>query len=261
MEPILTAENLTKIFGGLTAVYEFTLSLKRGEILGLIGPNGAGKTTVFNMISGYHAPTRGAIRFEGRLLNGRKAHRISKMGIARTFQNIRLFPDLSALENVMLAFHCRVKASFISATLRLPGYVREEKAMAANAEKLLLEVGLLDFADEPASSLPYGYQRRLEIARALGTSPKLLLLDEPAAGMNPNETRDLMNLILKVKKDFELTVLLIEHDMTFVMEICERLIVLDHGITIAEGLPRDIQDDPHVVEAYLGDARMGPGIR
>jgi branched-chain amino acid transport system ATP-binding protein len=257
LKPLLAIENVIKDFGGLRAVDGFTASLNRGEILGLIGPNGAGKTTIFNLLSGYHAPTEGKIFFEGHILNNKKPSRITRLGIARTFQNIRLFPDLTVLENVMLAFHCRMRSSFIAATLRLPGYLREERTMHEGALKLLAEVDLLDQSEELAANLPYGHQRRLEIARALGTRPKLLLLDEPAAGMNPNETRDLMELIRKVKKEFNLTVFLIEHDMKFVMEICERIIVLDFGVVIAEGPPHVIQNDSRVIEAYLGDSRIG----
>jgi branched-chain amino acid transport system ATP-binding protein len=255
MTEIFRAENLTMRFGGLVAVSGFDLALRKGEIVGLIGPNGAGKTTVFNMIAGYHAPTEGKIRFEEKVLNGRKAHEITKLGIARTFQNIRLFPDLKVIENMMLAYHCRIRSSFIGAVFHFPLYRREEKEMLRKAMLLLEDVGLADSAGERSSSLPYGKQRKLEIARALGTGPKLLLLDEPAAGMNPSETQELLDLILRLREQFGLTILLIEHDMKFVMKICERIKVLDYGITIAEGTPNKIQNDPKVIEAYLGEVR------
>jgi len=234
---VLSVGHLTMKFGGLVAVNDFNLELEKGEIVGLIGPNGAGKTTVFNMIAGYYVPTEGSILFQGRPIQGRKANQITKAGIARTFQNIRLFSELSVIENVMIGFHCRIRSTFLGATLKLPLYRREEKRMAEGAMKLLEEVDLTDVAHEKATSLPYGKQRRLEIARALATGPALLLLDEPAAGMNPSETQDLLQLILRIRKDYELTVFLIEHDMKFVMEICERLKVLDYGTTIAEGPP------------------------
>ena len=252
---LLTVEHITMKFGGLIAVNDFDLALEKGEIVGLIGPNGAGKTTVFNMIAGYYTPTEGTIRYQGNSIAGQKANRITKAGIARTFQNIRLFTELSVIEYVMIGYHCRIRSTFLGATLRFPLYRREEKMMVEGAMNLLKEVGLEDVAREMSTSLPYGKQRRLEIARALATGPKLLLLDEPAAGMNPNETQDLLQLILKLRKDFDLTVFLIEHDMKFVMEICERLKVLDYGTTIAEGTPHEIQNNPRVIEAYLGEVQ------
>jgi len=250
-----SAEHLAMKFGGLIAVNDFDLALEKGEIVGLIGPNGAGKTTVFNMIAGYYVPTGGKVTFAGRDITGKKANQITKAGIARTFQNIRLFTELSVIENVMIGYHCRIKSSFLSATLRLPLYRREEETMRTGAMNLLKEVGLEDVAGETSSALPYGKQRRLEIARALATGPKLLLLDEPAAGMNPIETQALLDLILRLRKDYDLTVLLIEHDMKFVMQICERIKVLDYGVTIAEGTPYEIQNNTRVIEAYLGEVK------
>lgn len=248
-----TVRNLTMKFGGLVAVNDFDITLKKGEIVGLIGPNGAGKTTVFNMIAGYYAPTSGTIHFQGKLLNGKKANEITRSGVARTFQNIRLFTELTVVENVMIAYHCRLRSSFFGAALRLPLYRREEKQMYEGAMEFLREVELEDLSREQAGSLPYGMQRRLEIARALATGPQLLLLDEPAAGMNPNETQDLLQLILRLREKYRLTVFLIEHDMKFVMQLCERIQVLDYGTTIASGTPEEIQQNERVIEAYLGE--------
>jgi branched-chain amino acid transport system ATP-binding protein len=249
-----STNNLTMKFGGLIAVNDFNVTLKHGEIVGLIGPNGAGKTTVFNMIAGYYPPTEGTIVFQGNVIGGKKANEITKLGIARTFQNIRLFTELSVVENVMIAYHCRIHSTFLGAVLRLPLYRKEEKMMYEGAMEYLREAGLDDLAKEPSGSLPYGKQRRLEIARALATGPQLLLLDEPAAGMNPNETQELLQLVLHLRDKYNLTIFLIEHDMKFVMQICERMKVLDYGTTIAEGTPEEIQNNERVIQAYLGEA-------
>jgi branched-chain amino acid transport system ATP-binding protein len=249
-----TTKNLTMKFGGLVAVNDFNITLEQGEIVGLIGPNGAGKTTVFNMVAGYYPPTEGVIAFQENLIGGKKANEITKLGIARTFQNIRLFTELSVVENVMIAYHCRIHSTFLGAVLRLPLYRKEEKMMYEGAMEYLREVGLDDLAMEPSGSLPYGKQRRLEIARALATGPQLLLLDEPAAGMNPNETQELLQLVLRLRDNHNLTIFLIEHDMKFVMQICERMKVLDYGTTIAEGTPEEIQNNERVIQAYLGEA-------
>jgi branched-chain amino acid transport system ATP-binding protein len=251
---LFSAEHLTMVFGGLTAVDDFSLALKGGDLIGLIGPNGAGKTSAFNMITGNLRPTQGKIFFQGEEITSLKPNAITRRGIARTFQNIRLFQDLPVIENVMISYHGRLRSSFMGAVLRTPLYNREEKEMTDEGMALLRQVHLIDFADERAGALAYGQQRRLEIARALATNPRLLLLDEPAAGMNPQETRELMDFILKIKEDFKLTVLLIEHDMRVVMGICQWIKVLDHGATIAEGTPREIQNNPQVIAAYLGEA-------
>jgi len=250
---IFSAEHLKMSFGGLMAVDDFSLHLKEGDLLGLIGPNGAGKTTVFNMITGTLKPTQGKIFFQGKEITGLKPNVITQKGIARTFQNIRLFQDLPVIENVMISYHGRLRSSFISAVMGTPLYLREEREMRDGSMGLLHRVQLADLANERAGALSYGQQRRLEIARALATHPKLLLLDEPAAGMNPQETQELIEFILKIKKDFNLTILLIEHDMRVVMGICQRIKVLDYGATLAEGTPREIQNNPKVIAAYLGE--------
>jgi branched-chain amino acid transport system ATP-binding protein len=256
MNSLLTIEKLTMQFGGLTALSEFFLELTPGELVGLIGPNGAGKTTVFNMVTGNLTPTRGKIVFDGKDITGYKPHKITAAGIARTFQNIRLFSDLSVFENVMVSFHFQIRSSFFGGVLGLPRYRREAKRAHDTAMHFLEEVRLAELAGEKAGGLAYGQQRRLEVARALATQPKLLLLDEPAAGMNPAETEGLMGLIQRIRRDYQLTVLLIEHDMTFVMGICERLKVLDYGLTIAEGRPEEIQNNDRVIQAYLGERRV-----
>ncbi|MEH7480764.1 ABC transporter ATP-binding protein [Neobacillus drentensis] len=250
---LLKVENTGIRFGGLKAVSDVNLELNQGELVGLIGPNGAGKTTFFNLLTGVYVPTEGSITLDGEKLNGFAPYKITKKGISRTFQNIRLFSELSVLDNVKVAYHSLAKHSMLSSIFRLPSHFFGEKEMEEKAIEFLKIFKLENVMHEKAKNLPYGQQRRLEIARALAANPKLLLLDEPAAGMNPQETEELMNLIALIRERFSLTILLIEHDMLLVMGVCERIYVLDHGQLIANGTPEQIRNNPKVIEAYLGE--------
>lgn len=253
--PVLECIHLGIDFGGLRAVDDFNFTIGKTEIAGLIGPNGAGKTTIFNLLTKVYTPTRGTIVINGMDTSGKNTVQINKMGVARTFQNIRLFSNLSVEDNVRIGLHNQEKYTTVSGILRLPSYWKKEKAMHERAMELLSIFGMEDVADWKAGSLPYGAQRRLEIVRALATDPKLLLLDEPAAGMNPNETADLMENIVKIRDTFKIAVLLIEHDMNLVMGICEGICVLNFGQIIAKGTAKEIQSNPAVIEAYLGNKK------
>ncbi|MEK4522162.1 MULTISPECIES: ABC transporter ATP-binding protein [unclassified Psychrobacillus] len=251
--PLLEVINAGIQFGGLKAVQNLNMVLNEGELVGLIGPNGAGKTTSFNLLTGVYAPTTGDIMFNGERINGLAPFKVTRKGISRTFQNIRLFNELTVLENVKVAYHSLAKHTMLSSILRLPSHFKGEQEMEEKSIEFLKIFKLDRYKDELAKNLPYGQQRRLEVARALAAGPKLLLLDEPAAGMNPKETKELMDLIGFIREKFNLTILLIEHDMNLVMGVCERIYVLDHGQLLAEGTPQEIRNHPKVIEAYLGE--------
>ena len=250
---LLKTTKLSKVFGGLRAVSNFEMEINKRELVGLIGPNGAGKTTAFNLLTGVYEPTEGEIIFDGQSVVGLKPYQVTQKGIARTFQNIRLFSDMTVLDNVKVAYHFHMKYGLAEAVSRLGRYFGEEEELEEQAIRFLEIFQLADKKDEVAKNLPYGEQRRLEIARALAAKPKLLLLDEPAAGMNPQETQQLLQMIRWIRKEFDLTILLIEHDMSLVMNVCERIYVLDYGKIIASGTPDEIKNNKQVVEAYLGE--------
>lgn len=249
---LLEVQKVSRVFGGLRAVSDVNVYLNKGELVGLIGPNGAGKTTFFNLLTGVYEPSEGKISFNGVSVGGMKPYQITQRGMARTFQNIRLFSDLSVLDNVKIAYHQHAKHNVFSSIFRMPSHFTGEAEMTEKALEFLKIFKLDTKHQELAKNLPYGEQRRLEIARALAARPELLLLDEPAAGMNPQETHELMELIAWIRNEFNLTVLLIEHDMSLVMGVCERIYVLDHGQIIAQGTPSEIRSNPRVIEAYLG---------
>lgn len=253
MAELLKVDDVSMVFGGLRAVSNLTMHIDEGELVGLIGPNGAGKTTAFNMISGVYTPSDGSIYFNGKKSSGKKSYQVTQMGMARTFQNIRLFSELSVIDNVKIAYNMHVTYNLFDAIMRGGRYLSEEEYITQKAMKLLKIFHLEGEAYEKAKNLPYGKQRRLEIARALATEPKLLLLDEPAAGMNPQETQELMEMIRWIRKEFKLAILLIEHDMGLVMGVCERIYVLEYGMLIAEGTPEEIKNNSRVIEAYLGE--------
>lgn len=251
MAELLKVDNVSMVFGGLRAVSNLSMHIDEGELIGLIGPNGAGKTTAFNMITGVYTPTEGKVYFNGQQSSGKKSYQVTQMGMARTFQNIRLFSELSVIDNVKIAYNMHVTYNLADAIVRDGKYLSEEEFITQKALDLLKIFHLEEEAHEVAKNLPYGKQRRLEIARALATEPKLLLLDEPAAGMNPQETKELMEMIRWIRKEFNLSILLIEHDMGLVMGVCERIYVLEYGMKIAEGTPDEIKQNARVIEAYL----------
>ena len=253
MAELLKVDNVSMVFGGLRAVSNLSMHIDEGELIGLIGPNGAGKTTAFNMITGVYTPTEGKVYFNGQQSSGKKSYQVTQMGMARTFQNIRLFSELSVIDNVKIAYNMHVTYNLADAIVRDGKYLSEEEFITQKAMDLLKIFHLEEEAHEVAKNLPYGKQRRLEIARALATEPKLLLLDEPAAGMNPQETKELMEMIRWIRKEFNLSILLIEHDMGLVMGVCERIYVLEYGMKIAEGTPNEIKQNARVIEAYLGE--------
>ncbi|MDR1615146.1 MAG: ABC transporter ATP-binding protein [Campylobacteraceae bacterium] len=250
---ILEIKNITKSFGGVTAISDTSFCVETGQIFGLIGPNGAGKTTMFNIITGNYKPTSGIVELDKEVISGLKPHQIVRKGIARTFQNIRLFSSMNVMENVLIGFDYHAKYTFFEGMFRLPRFFKSEREIRVRAEEILDYLELKDFAKESAVSLSYGQQRKVEIARALAVNPKLLLLDEPAAGMNPAETKELAALLQRAKDDFNLAVLLIEHDMKFVNQLCDRVLVLDYGKSICEGTPSEVINHKDVVAAYLGD--------
>ena len=250
--PVLDVRNLGIDFGGLTAVDSFNITIGPTEIAGLIGPNGAGKTTIFNLLTGVYQPTRGSVLVNGIDIKGMPVHKVNKLGIARTFQNIRLFSEMTALDNVKVGMHNEIKCPFIASLLRLPAFYRAEAAANLKAMELLDFMGLADVADQKAGSLPYGVQRRLEIVRALATNPSIILLDEPAAGMNPSETAELMHQIRRIRDTFHIAIFLIEHDMNLVMNVCETIAVVNYGKIICKGTPEQVRQNPAVIEAYLG---------
>lgn len=253
-EIVLKTENLGISFGGLKAVQDFNLEIKKGQLYGLVGPNGAGKTTVFNMLTGVYKPTTGKFWLDGENLTGKSQEMINQKGIARTFQNIRLFNNMTVIRNVMVGLHNQpeFKCGVITSIFRLPGHFRTEKAMRARAKEILEIVGLLEERNNLSCNLPYGKQRKLEIARALATNPKLLCLDEPAAGMNPHETADLMDIVRRIRDEFDVTILLIEHDMKFVSGLCDEITVLNFGTILVQGTPEVALNDPEVIKAYIG---------
>lgn len=250
---ILEIKNITKSFGGVVAINDTSFHINKNEIFGLIGPNGAGKTTMFNIITGNYEPTEGSIKFHGQRIDGIKPHKIVHRGIARTFQNIRLFESMSVIDNILIGFDYQATYTYLEAIFRLPRFFTEERRIKKRAYEIMEVLGIAEYADEMATALSYGQQRKVEIARALAASPQLLLLDEPAAGMNPQETHELAELFFKIRDEFDVTILLIEHDMKFVNKLCDRVMVLDYGRTIFEGDIKDAIKDEEVIKAYLGD--------